>query len=92
MAVGLLWSDRRRPRDSFSISIIDLGTFKLGPAVAFIGDRNARNYEELYGLASVGVRGFGQAFEISRDMKNSKHVTGNSPVPEHKEGGGTAAQ
>ena len=32
------------------------------------------------------VRGFGQAFEISPDMKNSKHVTGNSPVPEHKEG------
>ena len=26
------------------------------------------------------VRGFGQAFEISPDMKNSKHVTGNSPV------------
>jgi len=34
------------------------------------------------------VRGFGQAFEISPDMKNSKHVTGNSPVPEHKEGRG----
>ena len=26
------------------------------------------------------VRGFGQAFEISADMKNSKHVTGNSSV------------
>ena len=31
------------PRDSFGISIIDLGTFKLGPVVALIGDRNARN-------------------------------------------------
>jgi putative heme iron utilization protein len=28
------------------------------------------------------VRGFGQAFEVSSDMKNSKHVTGNSSVPE----------
>jgi heme iron utilization protein len=28
------------------------------------------------------VRGFGQAFEVSPDMKNSKHVTGNSLVRE----------
>jgi len=28
------------------------------------------------------VRGFGQAFEVSPDMKNSKHVTGNSSVRE----------
>ena len=28
------------------------------------------------------VRGFGQAFEVSSDMKNSKHVTGNSSVRE----------
>jgi putative heme iron utilization protein len=35
----------------------------------------------LFRLISEGgvyVRGFGQAFEISPDMKNSKHVTGNS--------------
>jgi hypothetical protein len=28
------------------------------------------------------VRGFGQAFEVSSDMKNSKHVTGKSSVRE----------
>jgi hypothetical protein len=28
------------------------------------------------------VRGFGQAFEISPDMKNSQRVTGNSSVQE----------
>jgi heme iron utilization protein len=30
------------------------------------------------------VRGFGQAFEVSSDMKNSKHVSGNniSPKPD----------
>ena len=27
------------------------------------------------------VRGFGQAFEVSSDMKNSKHVTGDSIGP-----------
>ncbi len=42
------------PRDSFSFSIIDIGPFKLGPAIALVGDRNARNYKELYGLGSVG--------------------------------------
>jgi heme iron utilization protein len=37
----------------------------------------------LFCLAPDGglyVRGFGQAFEVSSDMKNSKHVTGNSLV------------
>jgi hypothetical protein len=28
------------------------------------------------------VRGFGQAFEVSPNMKNSKHLTGNSLVRE----------
>jgi MipA family protein len=41
------------PRDSFGFPIIDLGQFKFGPAIRFIGDRNARNYKELYGLGSV---------------------------------------
>jgi putative heme iron utilization protein len=39
----------------------------------------------LFGLIPDGglyVRGFGQAFEISSDMKNSKQVTGNSSLRE----------
>jgi len=42
------------PRDSFGFPILDLGVFKLGPALRFIGDRQAQNYKELYGLGSVG--------------------------------------
>jgi heme iron utilization protein len=38
------------------------------------------------------VRGFGQAFEISADMKNSKHVTGNSPVREPPVGRGSKSK
>jgi outer membrane protein len=42
------------PRDSFGINIINLGQFQFGPALLFMGDRNAQNYKELYGLGSVG--------------------------------------
>jgi MipA family protein len=42
------------PRDSFGFNIIDLGQFQFGPALQFIGDRQAQNYRELYGLGSVG--------------------------------------
>lgn len=45
------------PRDSFGFNIIDLGQFKLGPAIQFIGDRQAQNYKELYGLGNVGYTG-----------------------------------
>lgn len=41
------------PRDSFGISVIDLGQFKLGPVARIIGDRNAQNYKQLYGLDDV---------------------------------------
>ena len=48
------------------------------------------------------VRGFGQAFEVSSDMKNSKHVTGNklvrtsvasvTPCGEHRQAAGAIAE
>ncbi len=42
------------PRDSFGFPIINLGVFQFGPAIQFVGDREAQNYKELYGLGSVG--------------------------------------
>jgi outer membrane protein len=41
------------PRDSFGFNLINLGAFQFGPAVQFIGERQAQNYKELYGLNSV---------------------------------------
>ena len=41
------------PRDSFGFPVINLGVFQFGPAIQFIGDRQAQNYKELYGLGSV---------------------------------------
>jgi outer membrane protein len=41
------------PRDSFGFPIFNLGAFQFGPAVQFIGDRQAQNYKELYGLGNV---------------------------------------
>src|SRR5271154_35306 len=32
------------PRDSFGINIVNLGPFQFGPAIQFIGDRQAQNY------------------------------------------------
>ena len=37
------------------------------------------------GLSGLYVRGFGQAFKISPDMKNSKHVTGDSIADDMRE-------
>jgi outer membrane protein len=56
------------PRDSFGFSIIDLGQFKLGPVLKFVGDRQAQNYKELYGLGSVGytaqIGGFAEFWAV----------------------------
>lgn len=56
-------------RDSFGFGLIDLGTFKAGPAIRFIGDRNAERYKELYGLGSVSyaaqVGGFAEFWPVS---------------------------
>jgi outer membrane protein len=41
------------PRDSFGFNLINLGAFQFGPALQFIGERQAQNYKELYGLNSV---------------------------------------
>jgi MipA family protein len=41
------------PRDSFGVNLINLGAFQFGPALQFIGERQAQNYKELYGLGSV---------------------------------------
>ena len=78
------------PRDSFSFSVIDLGTFKLGPAIALIGRRNAQNYKELYGLANVGyaaqIGGFAEYWpvpwlrlraEVRQGIGGETGVTGN---------------
>ncbi len=79
------------PRDSFGFSIIDLGTFKLGPAIALVGDRNARNYKELYGLDNVGYAAQIGAFaeywavpwlrlrgEVRQGIGGETGVTGNA--------------
>lgn len=79
------------PRDSFSFSIIDIGAFKLGPAIALVGDRNARNYKELYGLGSVGYAAQIGAFaefwavpwlrlrgEVRQGVGGETGVTGNA--------------
>jgi len=42
------------PRDSLGFSIIDLGQFKLGPAVKLIWQRKASDYAALNGLGDVG--------------------------------------
>jgi len=41
------------PRDSFGFNLVNLGAFQFGPALQFIGDRQAQNYTELYGLGNV---------------------------------------
>jgi len=41
------------PRDSFGFSVIDLGQFKLGPAVRIIWERKASDYTALNGLGDV---------------------------------------
>jgi outer membrane protein len=41
------------PRDSFGVNLVNVSAFQFGPAVQFIGDRQAQNYKELYGLGSV---------------------------------------
>ncbi len=82
--------DFSSPRDSFSFSIINIGTFKLGPAIALIGNRNARNYKELYGLNSVGyaaqIGAFGEYWpvpwlrlraEVRQGIGGETGVTGN---------------
>ena len=87
------------PRDSFSFSVIELGTFKLGPAIALIGRRNAQNYKELYGLANVGyaaqIGGFAEYWpvpwlrlrvEVRQGIGGETGVTGNvriSVFPKH---------
>jgi outer membrane protein len=83
--------DFNGPRDSFSFSIINIGTLKLGPAIALIGDRNARNYKELYGLGSVGYAAQIGAFaeywpvpwlrlrgEVRQGIGGETGVTGNA--------------
>jgi len=50
------------PRDSFGFPIVNLGVFQFGPALQFIGDRQAQNYKELYGLGSVSYAAQGGAF------------------------------
>lgn len=42
------------PRDSFGFAVLQWNGFELGPALLFLGDRQAQNYKELYGLGSVG--------------------------------------
>jgi len=41
------------PRDSFAVPILNFEVFQFGPALLLIGDRQAQNYKELYGLGSV---------------------------------------
>jgi MipA family protein len=41
------------PRDSFGFQIIDLGQFKLGPAVKIVWERQASSYTALNGLGNV---------------------------------------
>ena len=41
------------PRDSFGFSILDLGQFKIGPAVKIIWPRTASSYAALNGLGNV---------------------------------------
>jgi MipA family protein len=40
-------------RDSFGFSIIDLGMFKIGPAVKLVWQRDSGSYDQLRGLANV---------------------------------------
>jgi outer membrane protein len=57
------------PRDSFGFTVFNLGLVKLGPALKFIGDRQAQNNKELYGLGSVGyvaqVGGFAEYWPVT---------------------------
>jgi MipA family protein len=41
------------PRDSFGFSVLDLGQFKIGPAVKIIWPRTASSYAALNGLGNV---------------------------------------
>jgi len=41
------------PRDSFGFSVLDLGQFKLGPAIKIVWQRKASSYPELNGLGNV---------------------------------------
>lgn len=41
------------PRDSLGFGILNFSQLTIGPAIQFIGDRQAQNYKELYGLGSV---------------------------------------
>jgi len=50
------------PRDSFGFSVLDLGQFKLGPAIRIVWERKASSYTELNGLGDVGFAVQGGAY------------------------------
>jgi outer membrane scaffolding protein for murein synthesis (MipA/OmpV family) len=57
------------PRDSFGFPVVDLGQFKLGPAVKVIWKRDAKSYTELNGLGDIGYAvqagGFAEYWPVS---------------------------
>jgi len=50
------------PRDSFGFSVLDLGQFKLGPAVRLVWERKASSYAALNGLGNVNFAVQGGAY------------------------------
>ena len=43
------------PRDSFGFTVIDLGQFKFGPAINYVGERKAADYAATVGLGNVAL-------------------------------------
>jgi outer membrane protein len=56
------------PRDSFGFDVIDLGQFKFGPAIKYVGQRKAADYAATVGLGDVDyalqVGGFAEYWPV----------------------------